>query len=273
MASVPLNVNPDSSQFVNADQGTVTGAEFIFEQELTKNWGVKVSGVVQKATATVSNAFNIYNGVFIDPNTHDTIPASRFQFPLDYDRRVAVTAVVTGQIDPHSTFKIFGVHPFAGLELAATGHYWTGLPYTRISQVGDTLVGEINGSRLPDQHSFDALLRRPIHFGKKNGSVYLDVRNVLNTANQPSVRRDSGTPNATDSTISLMANTAYNANPNPIPYESPRYRRFADLNGDGIISGKNELLPLYTAAARDFTWPLFVYGPPRIVRFGLELRF
>jgi hypothetical protein len=273
VASVPLNVNPDSSQFVNADVGTVTGAEFIFEQELTKNWGIKVSGVVQQATATVSNAFNIYNGVFIDPNTHDTIPASRFQFPLDYDRRIAVTAVMTGQIDPNSTFRLFGMRPFAGLEIAATGHYWSGLPYTKTTAIGDTLIGEINGSRLPNQHSFDLLLRRPVHFGKTNGSVYVDVRNVLNTANQTSVRRDTGTPNATDSTISTMANAAYQANPNPIPYESPRYRRAADLNGDGIISGVGELMPLYLAAARDFTWPLFVYGPPRLVRFGVELRF
>ena len=273
VASVPLNVNPDSSQFINADVGTVTGAEFIFEQELTKNWGIKVSGVVQQATATVSNAFNIYNNVFVDPNTHDTIQASKFQFPLDYDRRLAATVVMTGQIDPKGGIKLFGVRPFAGLEIAATGHYWSGLPYTRISEVGDTLIGEINGTRLPDQKSFDLLLRRPVHFGKLDGGIYVDARNVLNTVNQTSARRDTGTPNATDSTINRMANTAYLANPNPIPYESPRYRRAADLNGDGIISGQNELLPLYIAAARDFTWPLFVYGPPRLIRFGLEIRF
>lgn len=273
VASVPLNVNPDSSQFINADIGTVTGAELIFEQELTKNWGIKVSGVVQQATATVSNAFNIYNQPFVDPNTHDTIPASRFQFPLDYDRRIAVTAVMTGQIDPKGGIKLFGIRPFAGLEIAAVGHYWSGLPYTRTGTVNDTLIGEINGSRLPSQHSFDALLRRPIHFGKLNGGIYVDARNILNTVNQTSVRRNTGTPNADSATVTLMARTAYNANPNPIPYESPRYRRAADLNGDGIIAGETELMPLYLAAARDFTWPLFVYGPPRLIRFGIELRF
>lgn len=268
VASVPLNVNPDSSQFVNADIGTVTGAEVIFEQELTKHWGVKVSGVVQQATATVSNAFNIYNQTHIDPNTHDTIAASRFQFPLDYDRRLAITAVVTGQIDP-----TFGFKPLAGLEVSAVGHYWTGLPYTRTSAVGDTLVGEINGSRLPNQKSLDMLLRRPLKIGRFNGGIYLDARNVLNTVNQTSVRRDTGTPNADSATVLRLATTAYNANPNPIPYESPRYRRGADLNGDGIIAGSTELMPLYLAAARDFTWPLFIYGPPRLIRFGMELLF
>jgi hypothetical protein len=71
----------------------------------------------------------------------------------------------------------------------------------------------------------------------------------------------------------MLARAAYNANPNPIPYESPRYRRAADLNGDGIISGATELMPLYIAAARDYTWPLFVYGPPRLIRFGMEVIF
>ncbi len=273
VASVPLNVNPDSSQFINADVGTVTGAEFIFEQELTQNWGIKVSGVIQEATATVSNAFVINGGVFVDKNTGDTIPAARAQFPLDYDRRIAVTAVMTGQIDPKSSFTIFGIKPFAGLEIAATGHYWSGLPYTKTTAVGDTLVGGINASRLPNQHNFDLLLRRPIRFGKMNGGIYVDVRNVLNTANINAVNRYTGTPLADSATIATMAQTAYNANPNPIPYESPRYRRSADLNGDGIISGSQELMPLYLAAARDFTWPLFVYGPPRLIRFGLELRF
>ena len=135
------------------------------------------------------------------------------------------------------------------------------------------LIGAVNGSRLPNQKSLDMLLRRPIRLGKWNGGIYLDVRNVLNMVNQTSVRRDTGTPTPADSTIALLATAAYNANPNPIPYESPRYRRTADLNGDGLISGKTELMPLYISAARDFTWPLFVYGPPRLIRFGMELLF
>ena len=32
-------------------------------------------------------------------------------------------------------------------------------------------------------------------------------------------------------------------------------------------------MPLYLAAARDFTQPLLNYGPPRLVRLGAELVF
>ena len=105
VASVPINVNPDSSTFQNADIGTVLGAEVIFERELHDGWGVRVSGVVQRAEATVSNSFNIYDRVSINPVTHDTIPASRFQFPLDYDRRLALIAVVTGEINPRRRLR------------------------------------------------------------------------------------------------------------------------------------------------------------------------
>ena len=70
-----------------------------------------------------------------------------------------------------------------------------------------------------------------------------------------------------------MAENAYTAHPEAIPYESPRYRRAADLNGDGFLAGHDELFPLYLAAARDFSQPLFAYGPPRLVRLGLEFLF
>jgi hypothetical protein len=32
-------------------------------------------------------------------------------------------------------------------------------------------------------------------------------------------------------------------------------------------------MPMYLAAARDFTQPLFVYGTPRLVRLGVEVLF
>ena len=61
--------------------------------------------------------------------------------------------------------------------------------------------------------------------------------------------------------------------PEAIPYESPRYRAWADLDHNGYVDGPAELMPLYLAAARDYTQPIFAYGPPRLVRLGVELVF
>ena len=44
-------------------------------------------------------------------------------------------------------------------------------------------------------------------------------------------------------------------------------------NSDGYVAGAGELMPLYLAAARDFGQPLFAYGPPRLVRLGVEFAF
>jgi hypothetical protein len=119
----------------------------------------------------------------------------------------------------------------------------------------------------------DALLRRPIALGGARGSVYLDVRNLLDARNVVAVRRDNGQPGLGEAGIQAAAQAAYQAHPEAIPYESPRYRGWADANLDGVLSGQAELLPLYVAAARDYYQPLFAYGPPRLVRFGVELLF
>ena len=39
------------------------------------------------------------------------------------------------------------------------------------------------------------------------------------------------------------------------------------------VDGAGELRPLYLAAARDFTQPLFAFGPPRLFRLGMEIAF
>ena len=81
-------------------------------------------------------------------------------------------------------------------------------------------------------------MRRPVRLGSLRGGVYLDVRNLLNRQNIVAVRR-----------------------------------AYADIDGDGFLGGREEVFPLYQAAARDFTQPLFAYGPPRLLRLGVEFLF
>jgi hypothetical protein len=168
---------------------------------------------------------------------------------------------------------VFGVRPFSQLLASAVLRYGTGLPYSRTDITGDSLVFEPNGSRLPPQWGIDALLRRPLRFGSFAGGLYVDVRNITNRRNVLSVRRDTGLPDASEIYLNTIAEQAYQANPQTIPFESQRYRRDGDSNGDGRIAGREELFPLYLAAARDYSQPLFVYGPPRQIRVGMELVF
>ena len=273
VASVPLGLDPDSTVFGNTDFGTVKGAEIIFEKDPVNGWGVRVAYTIQVATATATNAFQLLRRIRLDTLTGDTINPARVEFPLDYDRRHGVTVIAQGRLGDETGPRLFGVRMLAGLEAAAIFHYSSGLPYTRTNATGDTLIGLPNSFRLPADFSLDALIRRPIRVRGLNGGIYVDGRNLLNRRNTVAVRRDTGQPGLTDATLQSLAQQAYQAHPEAIPYESPRYRPWADTDGNGSIEGAGELLPLFLAAARDFAQPLFYFGPPRVLRMGIELTF
>ncbi len=272
VASVPLGLDPDSTIFGNADFGTVKGVELIFEREASHGWGVRIAYTLQGATATATDAFQLLRRIRLD-SLGDTINPARVEFPLDYDRRHSITVVGQTRVSDEAGPRLLGWRVFGGLEAAAIFHYGSGLPFSRTTTGGDTLIGLPNSHRLPSEFSLDALIRRPIRLVGLAGGVYLDVRNLLNRRNTVAVRRDTGQPELTDATLQAIAQQAYQDHPEGIPYESQRYRAWADLDGNGLVEGPGELLPLYFAAARDFAQPLFYYAAPRLVRLGVELTF
>ena len=166
------------------------------------------------------------------------------------------------------------LEPLLGaLEAAAILRYQSGLPYSTYNATGDSLTSDPNGLRLPSYSTADFLIRKPIPLGRVMGSIYLDIRNVFNVTRVEAVRRDTGTPDIDADALEDQARAAYEAHPEPIPYESPRYRAYADLDANGILSGEAELLPLYRRAAEDYNTPVFQYGSPRLFRLGFEVMF
>jgi hypothetical protein len=266
-------LDPDSTIFGNADAGSVKGLEVLFERDFRGGFGARVAYTLQRATATATDAFLLNRVITIDPSTGDTIRPARAEFPLDYDRRHTLTVILRSRIPDQAGPRVFGARALGGLEAAVIGRVVTGLPYSRSDISGDSLLGLPNSSRLPTNYTLDLLVRRPLQLGGVRGGFYLDMRNVLNRENVVAVRRDTGLPGPDTPTLNALAEEAYQAHPEEIPYESPRYRPSADLDGNGYIEGRNELFPLYLAAAQDYTQPLFAYGPPRLVRLGVEFLF
>ncbi len=274
VASVPLGVNPDSTVFGNADAGTARGLEVLAERELRNGYGFRVAYSLQDAKATSTDPFLLNRLIVVDQQTGDTIRPARAEFPLDFDQRHTLTVILRGKAPESVGPKILGIRPVAGLEGALIVRALSGLPFSRYDTlVTDSLVGLPNGSRLPMATTVDLLVRRPLRLGGTMGGIYLDVRNLLNRRNVVAVRRDTGEPQADNGAIARMAEAAYTAHPEAIPFESSRYRSSGDLNGDGYLAGREELFPLYLAAARDIAQPLFAYGPPRLMRLGVELLF
>lgn len=273
VASVPLGLDPDSTIFGNADAGSVKGLELLLERELQGGFGVRLAYTLQQANATATDAFLLNRLITVDPVTGDTTRPARAEFPLDFDRRHTATVVLRSRVPEGIGPRLLGVRPLAGLESAAIVRYSSGLPFSRSNAAGDSLIGVPNDARLPATATVDLLVRRPLRLGATRGGIYLDVRNLLNRRNIVAVRRDTGEPGLTQPGIEALAEAAYQAHPEEIPYESARYRPHADTDGNGYIEGRGELFPLYLAAARDFTQPLFAYGPPRLVRLGVEFLF
>jgi hypothetical protein len=271
VASVPFGTDEDSTVFANWDYGTVRGLEVILEREVTGWWGARVAYTLQQAKATATDAYQLVRRIRVD-TLGDTVNPARVEFPLDYDRPHAVTAILQARVpDSLGPAGMAWLRVVRGIEAAAIVRVSSGLPYTKTNATGDTLIGLPNSFRLPTHATVDLLVRRPLSIGGRRGSLYLDVRNLLNRRNIEAVRRDIGTPGPGPAILQALADQAYQAHPEPIPYESPRYRSFADLNHNGLIEGAGELMPLYLATARDYTQPLFAFGPPRLIRLGVEL--
>ena len=273
VASVPIGVNPDSTIFGNADAGTARGIEVLAERDLVNGFGFRLSYTLQDAKATSTDPFLLNRLIVVNPQTGDTTRPARAEFPLDFDQRHTLTVIVRGKVPPLFGPTVLGTHPLAGFESAVILRAQSGLPFTLSDTTADSLSRAPNSSRLPGTSTIDLLIRRPLRLGGAMGGIYLDVRNLLDRRNVVAVRRDSGTPLATNDVIEQMAEDAYAAHPEPIPFESTRYRPNADLDHDGTLTGRAELFPLFLAAARDFSQPLFAYGPPRLVRLGLEFLF
>jgi outer membrane receptor protein involved in Fe transport len=274
VASVPLGVNPDSTIFGNADAGTTRGLEILAERELRNGFGFRVAYTLQSAKATSTDPFLLNRLLIVDPGTGDTIRPARTEFPLDFDQRHTFTVIARGKAPDKTGPKILGVRPVAGLEGAFIARALSGLPFSLTDTVNtDSIIGLPNDHRLPWTFTLDLLVRRPLRLGRAMGGIYLDVRNLLNRRNVVAARTDTGDPQADTATVRRLAENAYAAHPESITYESARYRRDADLNGDGVIAGREELFPLYLAAAQDYTQPIFAYGPPRLVRLGFEILF
>ena len=241
---MPLGVNPDSTIFGNADAGTTRGLEILAERELRNGYGFRVAYTLQDAKATSTDPFLLNRLIVVDPQTGDTIRPARAEFPLDFDQRHTLTVILRGKAPGEVGPKILGVRPIGGLEGAIIIRALSGLPFSRFDTLKtDSLVGLPNGSRLPGTSTMDLLVRRPLRLGGTMGGIYLDVRNLLNRRNVVAVRRDTGEPQADNDAIDRMAEAAYMAHPETIPYESSRYRRERRLERRRLPVGPGGAVP------------------------------
>lgn len=203
----------DYLTYDNIDFGTVKGATLTYDLRRTKNIQFKASYTIQFAEGTGSSTTTSLNLV----NTGQ--PNLRTILPYTYDQRHAITATIdfrygSGKDYNGPMIKGKPILENFGVNLVTLGG--SGTPYTARDRAtgrelftggggNGSVVGDVNGSRLPLVFRMDARIDKDFVITWKKGSddskakqsylnVYLQILNLLDRSNVSSVYGYTGSP-------------------------------------------------------------------------------
>jgi len=193
----------------NIDFGTVKGLSLAYEMRRTKNTSLNANYTMQFADGSGSSATSGANIVNSEqPNLRTTLP-------LDYDQRHNLTVSMDFRYGSGKNYNgplLNGKQIFANMGFNLLGTAGSGTPYsrqlnaTRAAMFGINnrayLEGSINGSRLPWSYRMDMRVNKSFDLtwgqeeDQKSASlnVYVQVQNLLNTANVVNVYQFTGNP-------------------------------------------------------------------------------
>lgn len=212
------------STFTNRDFGSIKGFTVQYDLRRTNNISINAAYTLQFAIGTGSNASSAANLIASGESEPIRVP-----LPLDYDQRHTLVTTVDYRWGAGTSYNgpenlKFLLEQFGANFIFRAG---SGTPYSRISQdivqnilnASDTrfrtLVGEINGSRLPWQFNVDVRLDKDITFtsnsadgkGKtSNLNVYLLVQNLFDLKRVANVYPATGLPDDDGFLASAQAN-------------------------------------------------------------------
>jgi hypothetical protein len=106
-------------------------------------------------------------------------------FPLDFDQRHKISAILTTRLPQSFGPEIMGVHPLEGFALSAVFVAGSGLPYTPTSRAAEEtgIVPEPNSARRPWTYNLDLKLSREFRVSDVRLLFYCDVENVFDAIN------------------------------------------------------------------------------------------
>jgi hypothetical protein len=239
-------------QFTTGDFGSANGVELQARG--------RVLGGFLRASYALQYARGVAAGALDDERPEAGAP--RVEFPLPFDRRHAVTTSWSSDRLPSGEERRWSA---AAVFLAMSG-----TPIDRRGAEDPTAVEYLPWTSYLNARAVWTL---PVGRACPRCAVRLvgEARNLLGRENVLGVRRDTHLVGPSAATARAIAN-ATPALDSPIPRDSPRYSRYADINGDGLITEAEYRLARY-AAVLDLHDPSLYFGEPRQLRLGLEVRF
>jgi len=228
--------------FDNGDYGSVTGFDVELEKlPLGGYFGGSVSYGYMVATGNGSYATEPYY-TFLT-SVEDTLAPLK-EYPLDFDQRHTITAVMSYRVPGEWNGNLFGMPLPGAWGLTMVGHYGSGLPYTPSDADGNRL-GERNEGRLPASYTVDMRFNKDFPVGG-NGQVlsfFTEVDNLFDRRNVINVYSRTGQPDNDGQVIGLG------------------------------LAASDEQRNLLTKLDRLSDHDPQNYSPPRTVRVGLEFTF
>ncbi|RKX27450.1 MAG: hypothetical protein DRP45_01025 [Candidatus Zixiibacteriota bacterium] len=228
------------TKYTNDDYGSVTGLDIALEmlpQSSHLSGSVSYGYMVAKGNGSYANE-PYYT--YIGSTTDSLAPIS--EYPLNYDQRHTVTAVLDYRVPRDWSANLFGFDVPGAWGLSMVGYYGSGLPYTKTNEDGSRL-GDLNQGRLPANYTVDMRFNKDMYFGAGANMLtfFVEVDNLFNRRNVLNVYSRTGL--ADDDAQSAVTGFALEDQP-----EVERYDNLYDHD------------PLH-------------YSPPRTVRTGLEFSF
>lgn len=226
------------TRFTNADYGSVKGIDLQLEKLPGDG---PISGSIAYSYMIASgNGSTALEPYYTYINDQEDTLAPVTEYPLDFDQRHTVTAVLSFKADAKWKGSLFGFNLPNMWGFTAVGHYGSGLPYTPIDVNGNRL-GERNEGRLPSNYTVDMRLNKDFKVaGKYLLTLFVEADNVFNRLN----------------TINVYARTGQADND-------------GNVVGAGLTLNQDELNyydRLYDHDPQN-------YSPPRTVRIGMDLNF
>lgn len=286
LAYVPAVPQP-YFQTVMAAYGNAKGIEITLMRRSADNWGFNINYSLGSATGTANNANTV---VALDPFTGN--PAFPVEpFPLSFDRRHRVNAVLNFFWGADEGPRIAGIPFLENLNINLSGFWQSGLPYTPVNLAGQA-TGAINSGRFPSNWRNDLRITRSIPLNNLIGGntaidVFLDVTNLMNFTGAVSFYTRTGSPDDDGFALRRVpgdfpATTYYrDADPKNKVTTAPNqydriglrmYNAMADGNGDGIVTPE-ESYAGYQRYVADVVARQSLYQYPRQVFFGVMFRF
>lgn len=187
----------------NRDFGTVKGFQLEYELRRTNNIKIDANYTLQFANGTGSSATTGLN------LARAGAPALRTLLPFDYDNRHQFLVRMDWRYGRGLNYNgpvINDVNILENFGVNVTMNALSGRPYTKRDRAyavtsrasaSSQTVGQINGSRLPWQVTFDARINKTILLsrdGKKSLDIYLQILNLFDTRNVVGVYPFTGSP-------------------------------------------------------------------------------